>query len=470
MYSRNDDRVCHLGLPIHKKKTSKNSVELQNAKQSFLGGQPIWHSIEGTPSSLEDLICQVCGDSQKIVQVAQVYAPTEEIDRSLYIFCCNKRSCSLKQEGWKVIRNQTATATAAVGSQEYSKYENITTTTTTTTPPTTTTTTTTTNNNNNPSSSSSSSSSSVWSFLSEESTSNAQQSEEDELMLLLNARNNNLAAAATARHQQVETKKNNSTPSKNKAVKDRKTSVLTRKMASVIPQVMIEEVPEEWNELAHPSVSNEHIARLVRSYLEEEDDEENMQALQAAGIKKSDDLVLSSNNGNGDHETSLREDEEVEEGIKRIEEDGEEEEDDDDEDREIAGNEVERYFQERVSAEPKQVLRYAYEGRPLWISSPSPLNCELPQSIPPCEGCGSARVFECQLMPALLSYLTPPSSSSSESKSETPSSQGLHAMLGDGLDFGVVTVWVCPQSCPWSRDRGMVLEAVVVQPPPDINS
>eukprot|EP01039_Chlorochromonas_danica_P002097 gene2097-2291_t len=432
MYSRNDDRVCHLGLPIHKKKTSKNSVELQNAKQSFLGGQPIWHSIEGTPSSLEDLICQVCGDSQKIVQVAQVYAPTEEIDRSLYIFCCNKRSCSLKQEGWKVIRNQTATATAAVGSQEYSKYENITTTTTTTTPPTTTTTTTTTNNNNNPSSSSSSSSSSVWSFLSEESTSNAQQSEEDELMLLLNARNNNLAAAATARHQQVETKKNNSTPSKNKAVKDRKTSVLTRKMASVIPQVMIEEVPEEWNELAHPSVSNEHIARLVRSYLEEEDDEENMQALQAAGIKKSDDLVLSSNNGNG--------------------------------------NEVERYFQERVSAEPKQVLRYAYEGRPLWISSPSPLNCELPQSIPPCEGCGSARVFECQLMPALLSYLTPPSSSSSESKSETPSSQGLHAMLGDGLDFGVVTVWVCPQSCPWSRDRGMVLEAVVVQPPPDINS
>lgn len=42
MYSRSDDRVCHLGLPIQKKKASKNSnIELQNAKQSFLGGQPV---------------------------------------------------------------------------------------------------------------------------------------------------------------------------------------------------------------------------------------------------------------------------------------------------------------------------------------------------------------------------------------------------------------------------------------------
>lgn len=358
-----------------------------------------------------------------------------------------------------MIRNQTTTTdtttTTAAAGQQYSMPAATTTSTSTTTTSTPTTT-----------SNATSSSSSVWSFLSEESDNNGQQSEEDELLLLLNARNNNLAAAATAARHEVETKKNNSTPSKTKGAKDIKTSILTLKMASVLPQVMIEEVPEEWNEVVQASVTNEHIARLVRSYLEEEDDEENMQALQAAGIKKSDDLVLSSNNGHGDHEASAGEEEEVEEGIKRTEEGGEE----DEEDREIGGNEVERYFQERVSAEPKQVLRYAYEGRPLWISSPSPLDCELSQSIPPCEGCGSARVFECQLMPALLSYLSPPPSSTSESKSEASSSQGLHAMLGDGLDFGVVTVWVCPQSCAWSRDRGMILETVVVQPPPDINS
>jgi hypothetical protein len=34
-----------------------------------------------------------------------MYAPID-YDRSLYIFCCNKRVCSLKSDGWTVIRNQ----------------------------------------------------------------------------------------------------------------------------------------------------------------------------------------------------------------------------------------------------------------------------------------------------------------------------------------------------------------------------
>lgn len=40
-----------------------------------------------------------------------MYAPID-YDRSLYIFCCNKRVCSLKSDGWTVIRNQQAEKTA----------------------------------------------------------------------------------------------------------------------------------------------------------------------------------------------------------------------------------------------------------------------------------------------------------------------------------------------------------------------
>ena len=41
-----------------------------------------------------------------MVFIVQVYTPLE-YDRSLYIFACNKRSCSLLSEGWVVVRNQT---------------------------------------------------------------------------------------------------------------------------------------------------------------------------------------------------------------------------------------------------------------------------------------------------------------------------------------------------------------------------
>jgi hypothetical protein len=38
-----------------------------------------------------------------------MYAPVD-YDRSLYVFCCNKRTCSLTSEGWIIIRNQQDTA------------------------------------------------------------------------------------------------------------------------------------------------------------------------------------------------------------------------------------------------------------------------------------------------------------------------------------------------------------------------
>ena len=57
--------------------------------------------------------------------LARIYCPIHEkrLDRSLYIFACNKRKCSLTHSGWTVVRNQSyyaepATA-AAVGSSRH---------------------------------------------------------------------------------------------------------------------------------------------------------------------------------------------------------------------------------------------------------------------------------------------------------------------------------------------------------------
>lgn len=186
----------------------------------------------------------------------------------------------------------------------------------------------------------------------------------------------------------------------------------------------------------------------------------------------------------------------------------------------------EAYFLHRVSYYPAQVLRYAYGGTPLWITHPSPLSlvsrknivdtnsssCSRgttaaggkgperhsdTSAIPPCEWCGKARVFECQLMPGLLSIINTTTTSTSTNvaarEQEKVGSKSLHSTinindpltkpsaedllrfqqsLGDDLDFGVVAIYVCPDSCNSSSRKKdssrYATEVAIVQAPSDI--
>lgn len=108
-------------------------------------------------------------------------------------------------------------------------------------------------------------------------------------------------------------------------------------------------------------------------------------------------------------------------------------------------------------------MRYAYGESPHWCTLPVPAEVA---SLPRCEQCGSMRVFEMQLMPALLSLPLPTPPASNVSSSST--SETLEDRLGDALDFGTVAIYTCPNSCSTDGEGKLVREFVIVQPPSDI--
>lgn len=61
-------------------------------------------------------------------------------------------------------------------------------------------------------------------------------------------------------------------------------------------------------------------------------------------------------------------------------------------------------FKKRISSEPKQIIRYDRNGKPLWSTNKSKLDID-DHEIPKCDNCGSKRIFEFQVMPQLLTYL-----------------------------------------------------------------
>ncbi|XP_073515200.1 programmed cell death protein 2-like [Phyllobates terribilis] len=99
-------------------------------------------------------------------------------------------------------------------------------------------------------------------------------------------------------------------------------------------------------------------------------------------------------------------------------------------------------FLKKISKCHQQILRYSWNGSPLYISSPAVA------SQPPCPRCGAPRVFEFQLMPALVTML-----------------QGSKADLS--LEFGIVLIFTCERSCWEDGAQVPVLEYCIVQEDPD---
>jgi hypothetical protein len=147
--------------------------------------------------------------------------------------------------------------------------------------------------------------------------------------------------------------------------------------------------------------------------------------------------------------------------------------------RETCKEKTEDYFQYRVKYEPRQVLRYAYDGKPMWISSPNPLELrneidnntfsqnenrilveQTNKLIPSCENCGADRVFEMQLMPGLLNFIHENNNNITSvninnninnnmniSNLKINQNELLNNFFGDELEFGIVAIYSCSKSC-----------------------
>jgi hypothetical protein len=109
---------------------------------------------------------------------------------------------------------------------------------------------------------------------------------------------------------------------------------------------------------------------------------------------------------------------------------------------------TEQRFRERIERSPGHVLRYKFNGCPVWPSFPPPTT---PQNCV----CGAARVFELQLLSTCLHYL--------KVDSAVPDN------IGDaGMNWAAAGVYCCKNDCEYdvSCDASWVLswEPVCVQP------
>ncbi|XP_049643406.1 programmed cell death protein 2-like [Suncus etruscus] len=107
------------------------------------------------------------------------------------------------------------------------------------------------------------------------------------------------------------------------------------------------------------------------------------------------------------------------------------------------GDKIFYKFMKRISACPEQILRYSWSGEPLFLTCP-PSGVS---NLPACS-CGAQRIFEFQLMPALVSVLS-----------------GTHSGLS--VEFGTVLVYTCEKSC-WPPNHQTPLEEFcIIQEDPD---
>jgi pre-rRNA-processing protein TSR4 len=118
-------------------------------------------------------------------------------------------------------------------------------------------------------------------------------------------------------------------------------------------------------------------------------------------------------------------------------------------------------FQDRLRRVPRQVVRYARGGIPLWsIPGENSKTGEPFWKVPTC-ACGSEHVFEFQLLPSLLHVLEVDKYSGSKSKD---GEEGLGDLLSNGMNWGSVAVFTCPNSCENCEDVLVIQESVDERP------
>eukprot|EP01138_Halocafeteria_seosinensis_P007360 gb/GECG01007524.1/.p1 GENE.gb/GECG01007524.1/~~gb/GECG01007524.1/.p1 ORF type:complete len:203 (+),score=41.59 gb/GECG01007524.1/:1-609(+) len=128
------------------------------------------------------------------------------------------------------------------------------------------------------------------------------------------------------------------------------------------------------------------------------------------------------------------------------------EDDEDDDEGDSGTGKVEQlrfYYRQQVSKEPSQVVRYQWDGRPLWPYS-QPKKTEIPRCP-----CGYPRKFEFQVLPSALHYLNPESVGSGPKQYSGASRGGSDTTKEkfSGMDWNSLCVYSCTNSCNNSSEE-----------------
>ena len=131
-------------------------------------------------------------------------------------------------------------------------------------------------------------------------------------------------------------------------------------------------------------------------------------------------------------------------------------------------------FTDRIKRAPRQVVRYAKGGEPLW-SVPLPKKHQTKGKggqksteafvdilkVPACP-CGAERVFECQLMPSLLHVLEVDKHAAKDDGSMEPLNldQLMHFENG-GQNLGAMAIYTCPNNCDLSTEEFVLVQESV---------
>lgn len=132
-------------------------------------------------------------------------------------------------------------------------------------------------------------------------------------------------------------------------------------------------------------------------------------------------------------------------------------------------------FTDRVKLSPSQVGRYAYGGEPMWSTSIASSRAREKQksgnsksgkfpTVPSCI-CGEERVFEFQLMPSLLHVLSVDDCVQSSRKSDDL--KQLFSRTNCGMSWGVIAIYSCPSSCNDSSREYVVVQGATDGTPGD---
>ena len=352
-----------LGIPG----TQLTSQSDCNARQSQIGGNPTFYEASVSFDAIEvQPLCSICGDPMQFI--VQVYAPTD-VDRTLYFYGCPKGKCSGTSAGWKVYRMQSL-STSSSSSSSTSLPLGV----TPTKQP---------QPVNGPTID--------WSSFCEDHANKDDVDLDDDLVALLESRDNALLSSGSSSLPKLSSAMNGGGKNKKKHSKNTSKSnddIKTGKSRKDYGYGMtILQTEEPWESCTVNCDNDVEMQRRLATYLEDEEDEsiktiiKNYQS-SSSSTKSRSPLKITDDEDDED----IRDDEP--EAFGRMV------------GREDDRSKAEEIFFSRVSLQPKQVLRYAFGGVPLWCTLPTP---EVPSySDLICPYCKGERKFEMQLMPGLL--------------------------------------------------------------------